>query len=103
MLWAKNDEADKRIRRMVNSYARSQVGANGVGPYSRTLLEFTGMSLEEFELWATRGLVSDRWLRVFHHGDVAGKGFGPWLTWEQAAKVPLVASPLSLDSSQVIA
>jgi hypothetical protein len=87
VLWTRDAEADKRIRRMLNSYVQAQLS----GAYAGSLLSFTGMTPGEFELWATRGLVSDRVLRVMRHGNDSGHR-GEWLTREQALALPLVAS-----------
>jgi hypothetical protein len=91
-MWVYDNDADRKIRRMLNSYARAQVGANGLPPYKGPLLEFTGMTLEEFEMWVVHGLVSDRWLRMDRHGDDSGHR-GEWLTTEQAKTQPTVAAP----------
>ncbi len=79
MLWTRDDQADRKIRRMLASYARHQPA--NCTHYS--LLGFVGMSLEEFEMWATCGLVSDRNLRCL---DISEAGHA-WLTAEQAEAV----------------
>lgn len=48
------------LRKTTGNYARYQVS----GKCSFTLLEFTGLTLEEFTEFAERGLVARRWLRV---------------------------------------
>jgi hypothetical protein len=83
MMWTRDEAADRRIRRMLNSYARAQYR----GAYDRPLLEFTGMLAEEFEMWTTRGLVSDRNLRCLC---IRGSGH-KWLTAEQAKAEPSLA------------
>lgn len=89
MLWTRDDQADMKIRRMLANYARHQ-------PANCTrfsLLGFTGMTLEEFEMWATRGLVSDRFLRVTFIDFGGSKRRVRWLSTEQAGAEPLVATP----------
>ena len=89
MRWTRDEAADKRIRRMLNSYARAQYRSLcGVAPYDRPLLEFAGMLAEEFEMWTTRGLVSDRNLRCIG----IREGGHTWLTAEQAKAEPMVAA-----------
>ena len=86
MLWTRCPEADQRIRRMLASYARAQV--HGSPPYRHPLTEFTGLSELEFEIWALRGLVSYRTLRLMHieHQDAG------WLDTQAAMLSPLIAS-----------
>jgi hypothetical protein len=65
MTYHETEAGDRHLRRMLWNYARTQAAT---GRTDHHLLEFTGMSADEFEHWSRTGEVSDRWLRVAFHG-----------------------------------